>query len=199
MTQAVGEREVTSPGHVRVAPGDDLVRALEGLLVVLDGPLRPADVATAWGVTEADVVAALHTIRARCVQEARGYRVRATGSGWRLFAADDLHETMRAVVVGNATARLSPAALETLAVVAYRQPTSRSRVAAIRGVNVDAVMRTLSTRGLVADVGVDAVTGATLYATTELFLDLVGLTSLAELPDLAPFLPDVTTVAALEV
>ena len=90
--------------------------------------------------------------------------------------------------------RLSQAALETLAVVAYRQPVSRSRVSAVRGVNVDAVMRTLVSRGLVEEAGVERETGAVLYRTTGYFLERMGMRSLDELPDLAPFLPELADV-----
>jgi segregation and condensation protein B len=93
-------------------------------------------------------------------------------------------------VLDGQTARLTQAALETLAIVAYRQPVSRARVSGVRGVNVDAVMRTLVTRGLVEEAGTDAETGAILYRTTDFFLQRIGLSSLEELPALAPYLPE---------
>ena len=164
----------------------DLVRAVEGLLAVLDRPLRPAEVAAAWDVPEAAVSSALQALAERLERDGHGVTVRATGGGWRLFAAPDLTRAIEAVVVREVASKLSAAALETLAIVAYQQPVSRSRVAAIRGVSVDAVMRTLTARGLVTDVGVDPATGATLYGTTDVFLELLGLTSCAELPRSGP-------------
>lgn len=98
------------------------------------------------------------------------------------------------LLLDGARTKLTRAALETLAVVAYRQPVTRARVSAVRGVNVDAVMRTLLARGLITEVGTDADTGAVTFATTELFLERLGLTSLSELPDIAPLLPDVDTI-----
>lgn len=172
----------------------DLMAAVEGLLVALDRPLDPAAVAAAWAVLEADVQRALRTLQTTYAATGRGMALRETSSGWRLFAAPAVTDRVRAVVVRETSGRLSTAALETLAVIAYRQPVSRARIAAIRGVNVDAVVRTLASRGLVDIADRDPTTGAALYATTDLFLDAVGVTTLEELPDLAPLLPDVADV-----
>lgn len=169
----------------------DLSAPIEGLLVALDRALDPAAVAAAWAVPEADVRRALRTLQAAYAAPGRGMTLRETSSGWRLFAAPEVADRVRAVVVRETSGRLSTAALETLAVIAYRQPVSRARVAAIRGVNVDAVVRTLASRGLVDVADRDATTGAALYATTDLFLDALGITGLEQLPDLAPLLPDV--------
>ena len=116
------------------------------------------------------------------------------GEGWRLYTREDFAEVVERHVVDGQRSRLSQAALETLAVIAYRQPVTRARVSAIRGVGVDGVMRTLLARGLVHEVGTDPDSGGGLYGTTPLFLERLGLTGLAELPDLAPLLPDTAAV-----
>lgn len=121
----------------------------------------------------------------------RGFELRRVAGGWRVFSRPEHAPVIERFVLDGQTAKLSQAALETLAIVAYRQPVSRARVSAVRGVNVDAVMRTLVTRGLVEEAGNDAETGAVLYRTTEMFLHKLGLTSLDELPALAPYLPEV--------
>lgn len=174
-----------------------LTAALEGLLVVLDRGLDPAEAATAWQVPVSLVEAILNQLADGYAAANRGIALRETATGWRLFAAADVSDAVRQVAVVETSARLSVAALETLAVVAYRQPVSRSRIAAIRGVNVDGVMRTLTTRGLIDVVDRDSVTGAALYATTDAFLDAVGVRTLDDLPEVAPLLPDVDTIEAL--
>ena len=121
----------------------------------------------------------------------RGFELREVAGGWRVFSRDVFAPVVERFVLDGQTARLTQAALETLAIVAYRQPVSRARVSAVRGVNVDAVMRTLLTRGLVEEAGHDGETGAVLYRTTQEFLHRIGLGSLEELPALAPFLPEV--------
>ncbi len=121
----------------------------------------------------------------------RGFELRNVAGGWRYYTREALAPVVERFVLDGQQARLTQAALETLAVVAYKQPVSRSRVSAIRGVNVDGVMRTLLTRGLVEEVGTDQETGAHLYRTSSYFLERIGVTSLDELPELAPFLPDV--------
>lgn len=174
--------------------GLDLKGSLEALLVTLDGPLVPEEVCDALGVDAVEVVAALQALAAEYVEGERGFALRSTATGWLLYAVPAARPMLERVVVGDRSVRLSPAALETLAVVAYQQPVSRARVAAVRGVNVDAVFRTLVVRGLIVDVGTDETTGAVLYGTTPLFLSKLGLTHLGQLPDLAPLLPDLSTV-----
>jgi segregation and condensation protein B len=173
-----------------------LTRSLEALLVVLDRPLDPAEVAESWRVANGDVRTALVELQRAYEAGDRGLRLREGASGWQLHAADDEVARVRAVVTPESTARLSAAALETLAVIAYQQPVSRSRIASIRGVNVDAVVRTLMVRGLVEATATDPTTGAALYCTTPVFLDALGLRTLDELPALPPFLPEVATVMA---
>jgi segregation and condensation protein B len=128
----------------------------------------------------------------------RGFELREIAGGWRLYTRAECAPIVERFVLDGQQARLSQAALETLAVVAYRQPVSRSRVSAVRGVNCDGVMRTLAMRGLVEEAGVDVETGATLYRTSSFFLERLGMSSLDELPPLAPFLPDVGDVDGVE-
>ena len=121
----------------------------------------------------------------------RGFQLREGAGGWRFYSHPDLAPVVEKFVLDGQQSRLTQAALETLAVIAYRQPISRARVSAIRGVNVEAVMKTLLTRGLVEERGVEHETGAILYATTSYFLEKIGVASIEDLPALAPFLPDV--------
>lgn len=120
----------------------------------------------------------------------RGFMLQRAAGGWRLAARPEHHELLGRFLNAGQTSTLSQAAMETLAIVAYRQPVSRARIAAVRGVSVDAVVRTLLLRGLIAEVDTDPTTGARLLGTTRLFLEQLGLESIDELPDLAPFLPD---------
>ncbi|MDO5619459.1 MAG: SMC-Scp complex subunit ScpB [Kocuria sp.] len=124
----------------------------------------------------------------------RGFELRKVGGGWRFYSRSEFAAVVQAFVLEGQTSRLSQAAMETLAVVAYRQPVSRARVSAIRGVNVDGVIRTLVARGLLAEVDRDPISGALLYATTPYFLEKLGLDSLEELPQISPHLPGVDQV-----
>jgi segregation and condensation protein B len=164
--------------------------SLEALLMVADQPLETVTLATAVGYPVAEVTAALEGLVAEYAEQGRGFELRNVGGGWRYYTRDEYAAVVEGFVLDGQQARLTQAALETLAVVAYKQPISRARVSAIRGVNVDGVMRTLLTRGLVEEAGQDHETGANLYRTTGYFLERIGVTSLDELPELAPYLPD---------
>ena len=168
----------------------ELRPSLEALLMIADQPLDETTLATAVGVPVGDVQVALGALAQEYADQGRGFELRNVAGGWRYYTREEFAPVVEAFVLDGQQARLTQAALETLAVVAYKQPVSRSRVSAIRGVNVDGVMRTLLTRGLVEEAGTDHETGAHLYRTTGYFLERIGLTSLADLPDLAPFLPD---------
>jgi segregation and condensation protein B len=170
-------------------PTLDLRPALEAVLLVADQPLDAAMLGAAVGHPVPDVEEALVALAASYDEEGRGFELRQVGDGWRYFTREQYADAVERFVLDGQQARLTQAALETLAVVAYRQPVSRGRVSAIRAVNVDGVMRTLLTRGLVKEAGLEPVSGAVLYRTTSYFLERMGLTSLGELPDLAPFLP----------
>jgi len=164
--------------------------ALEAVLMVSDQPLDPTVLATAVGHPVDEVVAALHELAADYTAQGRGFELRDIAGGWRYYTREEYAVVVEKHVLDGQQARLTQAALETLAVVAYKQPVSRARVSAIRGVNVDGVMRTLLTRGLVEEAGHDHETGAHLYRTSRYFLERIGVTSLDELPELAPYLPD---------
>jgi segregation and condensation protein B len=172
-------------------PGPERLRAaLEAIMLVVDEPVSEAALAAALGEPVDTVAATLADLAEEYTAEGRGFELRRAAGGWRLYTRPELAPYVERFVLDGQQARLSQAALETLAVIAYRQPVSRSRISAIRGVNCDAVLRTLLTRGLVAEAGTDPETGAHLYRTTPLFLEKLGLESLDQLPPLAPFLPE---------
>jgi segregation and condensation protein B len=168
----------------------ELRPALEALLMVADQPLDNATLASAAGHPVTEVDEALAALAAEYDEQGRGFELRNVAGGWRFYTREEYAAVVEGFVLEGQQARLTQAALETLAVVAYKQPVSRARVSAIRGVNVDGVMRTLLTRGLVEEAGRDGEHGATLYRTTGYFLERIGITSLDELPELAPYLPD---------
>ena len=169
----------------------DLRPALEAVLMVADQPLDHLTLAQAVGHPPPDVEKALAELAQEYTDQERGFELRNVGGGWRYFTRDTYAPAVERFVLDGQQARLTQAALETLAVVAYRQPVSRSRVSAIRGVNVDGVVRTLVTRGLVEEAGIDAESGAILYRTSSYFLERMGLADLSELPDIAPMLPEI--------
>ncbi len=168
----------------------DLRPSLEAILIVADQALDKVQLASVVGHPVEAVDAALHDLAGEYTDQGRGFELRLVAGGWRFYSRDAYAGVVEGFVLEGQQARLTQAALETLSVVAYKQPVSRARVSAIRGVNVDGVMRTLLTRGLVEEVGQDHETGANLYSTTSYFLERIGITSLQELPELAPYLPD---------
>jgi segregation and condensation protein B len=168
----------------------ELAPALEAVLMVADEPLDATSLATAVGYPVDEVVAALQTLTEEYDEQGRGFELRNVAGGWRYYTREEYASVVEGFVLEGQQARLTQAALETLAVVAYKQPVSRARVSAIRGVNVDGVMRTLLTRGLVEEAGHDESSGATLFRTTSYFLERIGVTGIEELPELAPYLPD---------
>src|SRR5438067_3902400 len=164
--------------------------ALEAVLLVVDEPVAEVVLAQVLERPTEEVGALLRELAADYDAAGRGFELRQVAGGWRLYTRAECAPYVERFVRDGQQARLTQAALETLAVVAYRQPVSRSRVAAIRGVNVDAVMRTLVSRGLVTEVGTERESGALLYGTTAFFLERLGLGSLEELPPLGEYLPD---------
>ncbi len=168
----------------------ELRPALEALLMVADQPLDVATLASAAGHPVAAVEEALADLAREYDEQGRGFELRNVAGGWRYYTREEFAAVVEGFVLDGQQARLTQAALETLAVVAYKQPVSRARVSAIRGVNVDGVMRTLLTRGLVEEAGHDGEHGSTLYRTSSYFLERIGVTSLDDLPELAPYLPD---------
>ncbi len=189
-------------GELSAVPGDRLRSAAEAVLVVADEPVTTAALSEVLGLEEAATEALLESLAAEYAGRddagrPRGFVLRRAAGGWRLASAPEFSDLVERFVVGGATARLSQAALETLAVVAYRQPVTRGRIAAIRGVNVDGVVRTLHARGLIEETGTEP-SGAILYRTTAEFLEYLGLDSLEDLPPLAPYLPDTTALDDIE-
>ena len=174
----------------------DLAPAIEAIVMVVDQPVSTLTLAQVLQRTEDDVAAACARLSGEYQEQGRGFELREVAGGWRFYSSPQFDSVVQQFVLDGQQARLTQAALETLAVVAYRQPVSRSRISAIRGVNVDAVMRTLLARGLVEESGTDGETGAHLYRTTEYFLERLGITSLDDLPELAPYLPDLETLEA---
>jgi segregation and condensation protein B len=173
---------------------DELDAALEALLLVVDSPADEGSLASALGQPVTRVVEALQRLRDGYADAGRGIDLRQVAQGWRLYTRDVYAPFVERLLLDGQRARLTRAALETLAVVAYRQPVTRSRVAGVRGVNVDGVMRTLLARGLIEEIGTDLETHGVLYRTTELFLERLGLSSLEDLPPIAPLLPDIDTI-----
>jgi segregation and condensation protein B len=174
----------------------DLAPAIEAIVMVVDEPVSTITLAQVLQRPEQDVVAACAQLAGEYRDQGRGFELREVAGGWRFYSSPQFDSVVQRFVLDGQQARLTQAALETLAVVAYRQPVSRSRVSAVRGVNVDAVMRTLLARGLVEECGTDGETGAHLYRTTDYFLDRLGVRSLEELPELAPYLPDLESLEA---
>jgi segregation and condensation protein B len=182
-------RVADSAGGVDGLPGGAR-GALEAVLMVVEEPVEEVALAAALELPLERVAEVLAGLVAEYEADARGFELRRVAGGWRIFSRAVYAPVVERFVLDGQTARLTQAALETLAIVAYRQPVSRARVGAVRGVNVDAVMRTLVTRGLVEEAGNDPETGAVLYRTTTYFLQRLGLTSIDELPALAPYLPE---------
>jgi segregation and condensation protein B len=190
------EQAEESPLEASAAPeGPSLRTALEAILMVVDEPVGEVVLAQVAERPTGDVVAALRELAAEYDEQERGFELRQVAGGWRFYTRASAAAYVERFVLDGQQARLTQAALETLAVVAYRQPVSRARVSAVRGVNVDGVMRTLVSRGLVEEAGHDGEGGSILYRTTSHFLERLGLRDLDELPDLAPYLPDVDAMS----
>ena len=170
--------------------GPGLRACIEAILLVADEPVPVVVLAQVLERPRNEVAAELHGLADEYRDQGRGFDLREIAGGWRFYTREDCAPLVERFVSDGQEVRLTQAALETLAVVAYRQPVSRARVSAVRGVNCDSVMRTLVLRGLVEESGTDSETGAILYRTTAYFLERLGLAGLEDLPDLAPFLPE---------
>jgi len=168
----------------------ELRAELEAILLVADEPVPVVVLAQVLEQPRNEISDLLQAMAASYSEEARGFDLREVAGGWRFYTREDYAPIVERFISDGQEVRLTQAALETLAVVAYRQPVSRARVSAVRGVNCDGVMRTLVLRGLTSESGTDPETGAILYRTTDYFLERLGLASLDDLPDLAPFLPE---------
>jgi segregation and condensation protein B len=180
-----------------LAREDELTAALEALLLVVDSPTDEQALAAALDQPVDRVERAVRRLAESYREQGSGIDLRRVGEGWRFYTRDLYAPYVERFLLDGQRAKLTRAALETLAVVAYRQPVTRARVAAVRGVNCDGVLRTLLTRGLVEEAGVDGPTQGTLFRTTELFLERLGLSSLEDLPPLAPLLPDIDAIDEL--
>ncbi|MBB1513828.1 SMC-Scp complex subunit ScpB [Tessaracoccus sp. MC1627] len=173
-----------------------IAAALEAMLLMATEPVPADELAAALEAPSAEVQGELEAIARFYELHGRGIQLRAVAGGWRFATREDLSDVLEAWLVSDQRARLTQAALETLSVIAYLQPVSRGRISAVRGVNVDGVVKTLLVRGLIRESGEDHLTGAMTFATTPLFLQKLGLNSLKELPDLAPLLPDAVALEA---
>lgn len=164
--------------------------AVEALVMIADEPMPAIDIASATGTPIEEVTQVLTELAAEYTEQGRGFDLREVAGGWRYYTRSDCAPLIEKYVVDGQQARLTQAALETLAVIAYKQPVTRGRISAIRGVNVDGVIKTLSVRGLIEEAGHEAESSAILYRTTGYFLERMGLASLDDLPPLAEHLPD---------
>ena len=192
-----GVHDVADPPAGPV-PAGDLRGALEAILLVVDEPVEPVTLAQVLETPIPQILDQLRSLQAQYDADERGYELREIAGGWRLYTRAAFARFVERFVLDGQHARLTQAALETLAVVAYRQPVSRTRVSAVRGVNVDGVMRTLVSRGLVEEAGADHDSGAVLYRTSPYFLERLGLRTLEDLPPLANFLPESASMDQLE-
>jgi len=193
-TDLAGEPEETLVAEVQRTP-EQLQSALEALLLVADEPITETTLATALKTPTDEVVAGLAELVKFYDETGRGFELRKVAGGWRYYTREEHAELLSNYVLEGQHAKLSQAGLETLAVIAYLQPVTRSRVSGVRGVSVDGVMRTLLARDLITEVGAEE-SGATLFATTDYFLERMGLQSLEELPEIAPYLPEASELEA---
>lgn len=201
---AAGSEEAAAEREPRIPDGVDVARALEAILMVVDEPQSVVGLASAVGRPVKEVRAAIAALVADYDGQAsadgtaadstagvrRGFELREVGGGWRIYVRGEFDDLVRDFVHTQSPAKLSQAALETLAVIAYKQPISRGAIASIRAVNVDSVVRTLLGRGLITEAFTDSETGAIHYETTDLLLVQLGINSLDELPKISPLLDD---------
>lgn len=171
---------------------NELHRSIEAILMVVDEPVTETTLATILEQPVEEIERAITELV--LTFEGRGFELKKINGGWRFYSHPDQSRVVERFVLDGQQNRLTQAALETLAVIAYRQPISRARVSAIRGVNVEAVMKTLVNRGLVEESGLEHESGAILYKTTSYFLERLGLNSIEDLPALAPYLPDLAAL-----
>lgn len=173
---------------------ENLLAALESILMVADSPLSVITLAGALELPVTEIKAAIGMLKddydGASGGRVRGFELREVGGGWRIFVRQEFDWAVKLFVANENPTKLSQAALETLAVVAYKQPISRGQIASIRGVNVDSVVKTLLSRNLITELYTDSETGAINYGTTALMLELLGINSLDELPMISPYLPD---------
>ena len=194
MTSDDGSDEFGPDEVVTDLDDDELRSALEAVLLVVDSPAPIELLSSALGTDARRIDSTLKSMASELSARRSGIDLRYAGDGWRFYTRTDYAMYVEKLLLDGARSKLTRAALETLAVIAYRQPVTRARVSAVRGVNVDGVMRTLLARGLIAESGPDPDSAATQYITTEMFLERLGLASLVDLPELAPLLPGVDMI-----
>ena len=168
----------------------ELTPALEAILMITDSPVSLVALATALERPVNIIRDAVIALKDSYDQEGRGFELREVGGGWRIYVRQEFDWAVRMFIANENPTKLSQAALETLAVIAYKQPISRGQVASIRAVNVDSVVKTLLNRGLITELYTDSETGAVHFGTTDLMLELLGINSLDEMPRISPYLPD---------
>ena len=186
----VSHADEEPPTALAVIDEDEFRGALEAIMLVVDEPVQEIVLAQILEQPTERVAQALEAISAGYTTAGHGFELRRAAGGWRLYTRPQYAAYVERFVLDGQSVRLTQAALETLAVIAYKQPVTRGRISAIRGVNCDGVVRTLTSRGLIEEAGTEPETGAYLYRTTTLFLEKLGLDTVDQLPDLAPFLPD---------
>lgn len=176
---------------------DTIEGAIEAILMVTDAPISLVALATALEIPVNQVRDAVNKLRedyeGKDGTSARGFELREVAGGWRIYVRENYDWAVKMFIANENPTKLSQAALETLSVIAYKQPIARGQIASIRGVNVDSVVRTLTSRGLVTELYTDSETGAIHYGTTSLLLEQLGINSLDQLPPISPYLPDVTS------
>ena len=188
----MSDTEIQDMSHSVAA--EDVSAAVEALLMVADQPLAVVTIAQVIGIPLAEAKKEIERLRADYAGEngsaRRGFELREVGGGWRIYAREEFDELVRSMLHDDSPQRLSQQALETLSVIAYKQPVTRSQVSAVRAVNVDTVMRTLIARGLITEHSTDPETGAIFYQTTPLLLEYLGIESVDQLPPISPLLDD---------
>ncbi|MFD4639309.1 SMC-Scp complex subunit ScpB [Lentzea sp. NPDC058436] len=191
---AAPEEAIEDSGLPDLSDDATFEAALESVLLVVDSPIAEDALSSALEQPVKRIKQALRRLSTRYTESGSGIDLRRAGDGWRFYTRDRFAPFVEKLLLDGQRAKLTRAALETLAVIAYRQPVTRARIAAVRGVNVDGVIRTLVARGLIEETGTDSDTGGILYRTTELFLERLGLSSLSDLPPIAPLLPEVDAI-----
>ena len=182
-----------SQGEIQTLQEESIEGAIEAILMVTDSPISLVALATALEIPVNQVRDAVGKLKTDYDLWARGFEVREVAGGWRIYVGENYDWAVKMFIANENPTKLSQAALETLAVIAYKQPIARGQIASIRGVNVDSVVRTLTSRGLVTELYTDSETGAIHYGTTTLLLEQLGINSLDQLPPISPYLPDNTS------
>jgi segregation and condensation protein B len=178
------------PDAVPAVTDEELAPALEAILMITDAPVSLVALATALERPVNIIRDSVNALKESYESQNRGFELREVGGGWRIYVRQEFDWAVRMFIANENPTKLSQAALETLAVIAYKQPISRGQVASIRAVNVDSVVKTLLNRGLITELYTDSETGAVHFGTTDLMLELLGINSLDELPRISPYLPD---------